>query len=417
MDRNIVYPGSIPLDTDLLSVNRNVMVGLGFLAQAVLGVNTVVDGLLCQPTSPTSMTVVVGPGSITQFGPVDAMAYGSLSADTSDLIIKMGINTSSTSFALTAPSSAGQSVNYLLEAAFLELDSDPVVLPYYNAANPAQTFSGPSNSGSAQNTLRTQRVQLQLKPGVPANTGSQITPAADAGWIGLYQINVAYGQVQVSAFNITVVPTAPFLTWKLPALRPGFGSGVQSFASSGTFVVPVGVMQVEVEAWGGGAGSFASVPGLPSGGGSAGGYARKLVAGLIPGQQIPVTVGAGGAGGTTSGSAAGSGGTSSFGQVVSATGGSLNYLASPGQPQNGGTPPGVGVGGDVNFTGSAGQAAVINQGGLGGAAPIGGAQNSGTTGVAGIFPGGGAAGAGTGASGNTAFSGAPGASGLVVVRW
>jgi hypothetical protein len=59
----------------------------------------------------------------------------------------------------------------------------------------------------------------------------------------------------------------------------------------------------------------------------------------------------------------------------------------------------------------------MNQGGMGGAAPLGGTQNSGTTGNPGIFPGGGAAGAGTGANSNTAFDGAPGASGLVIVRW
>ena len=35
MDRNIVYPGSIPLDTDLLTINRNAMIGIGFLAKAV----------------------------------------------------------------------------------------------------------------------------------------------------------------------------------------------------------------------------------------------------------------------------------------------------------------------------------------------------------------------------------------------
>ena len=81
------------------------------------------------------------------------------------------------------------------------------------------------------------------------------------------------------------------------------------------------------------------MPGLPSGGGSGGGYARKLVTGLTPGQSLPVTVGAGGAGGTVSGAAAQPGGTSSFGQVVSATGGSLNYLASTTQPQNGGRRP------------------------------------------------------------------------------
>ncbi len=57
MDRILVYPGSIPLDTDMLNTNRNTMVALGYLAQAILGGNTVVDGLVCSPTAPASMTV------------------------------------------------------------------------------------------------------------------------------------------------------------------------------------------------------------------------------------------------------------------------------------------------------------------------------------------------------------------------
>lgn len=417
MDRNIVYPSSIPLDTDILSINRNTMIGLGYLIQAVLGTNIVADGLVCQPTNPASMTVIVGPGSITQLAPIDILAYGSSPADPNDPVMKMGINTGSTNYSLSAPTSAGQSINYLVEASFQEIDSNPIVLPYYNASNPAQSFSGPSNSGSAQNTVRTQRVQLQLKPGVPGNSGAQVTPVADNGCIGLYQITVSYGQSQITSANIAVIPTAPFLGWKLPMLRPGVASGVQSFASTGNFVVPAGVTQVEVEVWGGGSGSYASVSGLPSGGGSGGGYARKLVTGLMPGNIVPVLVGAGGAGGSTGGTAAGPGGTSSFGQFVNATGGGLNYLATTSAPENGATPPGVGVGGDVNFVGSAGQAGILNQGGMGGAPAIGGSQNSGTTGNTGSFPGGGAAGAGTGATGNTAFNGAPGGGGLVVVRW
>jgi len=417
MDRNIVYPGSIPLDTDLLSINLNTMIGIGFLAQAVLGTNAVADGLVCQPTTPSSMSVTVGPGSLTQFGPVDVLAYGSFPADTADSIVKMGIITGTTTFTLTAPSSAGQSINYLVEASFVESDLNPVILPYYNASNPAQAFSGPGNSGTAQNTLRAQRVQLQVKSGLPAATGTQVTPPADSGWIGLYQISVAFGQTVIVGSNISVIATAPFISWKLPALRPGVASGVQSFISSGNFVVPAGVTQVEVELWGGGSGSFASLPGLPSGGGSGGGYARKLLTGLLPGQVIPIVVGLGGAGGTTAGAPASAGAASSFGQFVSATGGSLNSQATPAAPGNGGSPPGIGVGGDVNFLGSAGQAGISNQGGLGGAAPIGGTQNSGGAGNAGIFPGGGAAGAGTGANLNTAFNGGPGAGGLVVVRW
>ncbi len=417
MDRNIVYPSSIPLDTDILSINRNAMTALGFLIQAVLGTTTVADGLVCQPTSPASMRVNVGPGSITQLAPVDVLTYGSMPADPTDLIMKMGINLAPTTYSLTAPTIAGQTISYLVQASFQETDGNPVVLPYYNASNPAQSFSGPSNSASAQNTVRRQQVQLQIKPGVAGNTGSQITPSADNGWIGLYQISVSYGQTQITAANIAVLPTAPFLSWKLPTLRPGVASGVMSFTSTGNFIVPPTVTQVEVEVWGGGSGSFASVPGLPSGGGAGGGYARKLVTGLTPGSVIAVTIGSGGAGGSTGGAPAGPGGTSSFGQFVNATGGGLNYLATPSAPENGATPPGIGVGGDVNFIGSAGQAGIMNQGGMGGASPIGGAQNSGTTGNAGSFPGGGAAGAGTGAAGNTAFNGAPGGGGLVVVRW
>jgi len=421
MDRNIVYPGSIPLDTDLLSVNRNAMIALGYLAQAVFGITPIVDGLACTPTLPPSMSVTVGPGTITQLAVIDALPYGSLPADTTDPMLKMGINIEPVGFVLTAPSTSGQSANYLIEAAFQESDVNPVVLPYYNAASPSQPYSGPANSGTAQNTLRTQTVQLQMKAGTPAATGAQLTPPVDNGWIGLYVVTVTYGQTSISAANIAILPTAPFIPWKLPLLRPGFGSGVQSFTQSGAFTVPAGVTQVEVEVWGGGSGSFASIAGMPtyggSGGGSGGGYARKRITGLIPGQSIAVVVAAGGTGGTLQGDAATSGGTSSFGSYVSATGGSLNEVATASSPQLGATPAGIGIGGDVNLTGSAGQSAALNMGGMGGGAPMGGSQNSGTTGVPGAFPGGGAAGAGTGANGTTPYTGAAGASGLVIVRW
>lgn len=421
MDRILVYPGSIPLDTDILSLNRNTMIALGYLAQAVFGNNPIVDGLACSVTSPPSLSISVGPGAISQMTVVDTLPYGSLAADTTDPLLKIGVNTAPVNFTLIAPTNSGQSTNYLIEAAFQESDIDPVILPYYNASAPSQPFSGPGNSGTAQNTCRTQTVQLQLKAGAPALSGTQTTPPVDNGWIGLYVITVAYGQTAVTLDNVVTLATAPFISWKLPFLRPGFASGVQNFTSSSSFIVPAGVYQVEVEVWGGGSGSYASVSGTPigigSGGGSGGGYARKRITGLIPGQAIPVVIGAGGAAGTTAGATPTAGGTSSFGSYVSATGGSLNYLATLANPQNGATPAGVGVGGDVNLAGSAGQAALLNQGGMGGAAPMGGGQNSGTTGVGGTFPGGGAAGAGTGANSTTPYAGAAGAPGLVVVRW
>ena len=417
MDRNLVYPGSIPLDTDLLSVNRNAMVALGYLARAVLGADPVVDGLVCSPTSPPSLGVVVGPGSITRLDVLDAIDYGSLQADMNTPLVKMGLNLSPTVFNLVTPTTSGYSANYLIQAAFQEADANPIVLPYYNPTNPSQPFSGPTNSGLQQNTLRTQRVELQLKAGAAALTGSQVTPPVDNGWFGLYVVTVSYGQSAIGPSNIAVLPAAPFMSFKLPSLRPGFGSGVLSYTASGTFTVPAGVTQVEVELWGGGSGSFASVAGLASGGGSGGGYARKRITGLAPGQQIAVTTGSGGSAGIVDGATPSAGGTTSFGSFVTATGGSLNYLATATSPQNGATPPGIGVGGDINISGSAGQAAMMNQGGLGGAAPMGGAQNSGTTGNPGTFPGGGASGAGTGANSATPYNGAVGGGGLLVVRW
>lgn len=417
MDRNIVYPGAIPLDIDILSVNRNTMIALGFLMRATIGTQIAVDGLACTPTLPTSMSVQIGPGSLTQVGVVDLTPYGSLSADTVDPLVKMGVNLASQYFTLQAPSSSGSSINYLIEACFQESDESLAVLPYYNAASPSQPYSGPTNSGLAQATLRGQYVQLQLTSGVPSLTGTQLTPAADPGWIGLYVITVGYGQTAIAPNSITILPTAPFIGWKLPNLRPGFGSGVQSFLSNDTFVVPLGVSQIEVELWGGGSGSFASVTTSSSGGGSGGGYTRKRIQGVIPGQLIPVTIGSGGVAGTVLGGAAGAGGATSFGQFVSATGGSINYLASVGNPQYGATPPGIGINGDLNLMGSAGQAGVLNQGGMGGGAPMGGSQNSGTTGVRGTTPGGGASGAGTGANSATPYAGATGGGGLVIVRW
>ena len=236
MDRMIIYPGAIPLDTDLLNVQRGVMKGLGFLAQACLGSGPVIDGFACAPTVPASLAVTVGPGSITVLAEVDPNPYGSLAADTANLV-KMGIVETGTSFTLTAPTVSGQSVNYLIEAAFLEEDSVPVVLPYYNAANPSQAFAGAANSGSSQNTQRLQTVALELKAGAASNTGTQATPSVDPGYVAVAVVTVSAGQTAINANNIAVPASAPFLGFKLPQLQ--FGS---SIARSGWQRLPTGLL-------------------------------------------------------------------------------------------------------------------------------------------------------------------------------
>jgi hypothetical protein len=414
VDRQIVFPGSIPLDTDILSLQRNTMVALGYLAQATLGSTPLVDGLVCSPTAPASLTISVGPGSIAVPTVIDANAFGSLPADGTDPLIKMGVNITATNFTLTAPATSGQSINYLLQANLLESDASPVVLPYYNAANPAQPFSGPNNDGAAQNTQRLQRVQLQLKPGAPANAGSQITPPIDSGWVGLYVVTVNFGQTQISASSIATLPSAPFVQFKLGGLAPGF-SRIVSFTSSSTFVVPNGVTRVKVRMCGGGGGGGAGANNQGGGGGGAGGYAENVFP-VTPGQSIAVTIGVGGNGGVSGGAASGNGGTTSFGALMSATGGNGGVNAT--SFASGGS-PGLGSGGALVLAGgfgSDGNAGTVTFAGNGGASAFGGGGRAASAGGF-VQQNGQAPGSGAGACYLVAENGGIGAPGIVIVEY
>ena len=202
MDRQMVYPGQIPLETDLLNSNKNAMLALAKLCQAVLGTAQTVHGFACTPTSPASMSVVVGPGEVYSLQNVDGSAYSSLAADTAHQIVKQGMVLDPTSLSLTAPSTPGYSVNYLIQVAYTDVDSGNVVLPYYNSANPAQAFSGAGNNGQAQPTVRKGAVTLQSKVGVAATTGTQTTPAPDSGFTGLWVVTLANGQAAITTANI-----------------------------------------------------------------------------------------------------------------------------------------------------------------------------------------------------------------------
>ena len=419
MDRQIVYPASIPLDTDFLTQNRSAMVALGALAQAVLGTATIVDGLACQPTSPASLSATVGAGSVTQFGAVDALSYGSLGADTTDQIVKMGVNLQPTTFTLSAPATPGQSVIYLIEATFSEADATPVVLPYVNAANPAQPYSGPNNSGTAQNTQRIERVQLQLKAGAAANTGTEVAPAIDSGWSGLYLITVNNGQSVVTAANIVVHPASPFVNFKLPALTPGFSRRL-AYAETTTFTVPLGVSLIRATVIGGGGGGGGSNGSYAAAGGGAGGFASGTFA-VTPGSVIAITVGTGGGGGG-SGASGGNGTESSFGAFCVAYGGEGGQFQTT-QSTFGGA-GGNASGGELAGSGgcgSDGQNGTTVIGGNGGASMLGGGGRASTAtgGSTNLSINGQAPGSGGGGIYNStgAAAGGSGANGLVVLEY
>lgn len=222
MDRVTIYPGAIPLETDLLSTNKNVMVAIAKLSAAMFGTGTIANGFAVTPTSPASLQVLVAAGEVYSLQNVDGTAYSSIAADTAHQIMKQGISLDTVTLSCAAPTTSGQSINYLIQAAYQDVDATPVVLPYYNATNPSQAYSGPNNTGVAQYTARNGAVVLSAKAGVSATTGSQVTPSPDSGYVGLCVITVAYAQTTITSANIARYSAAPLLpAGVLPAIQAG----------------------------------------------------------------------------------------------------------------------------------------------------------------------------------------------------
>ena len=95
--------------------------------------------------------------------------------------------------------------------------------------------------------------------------------------------------------------------------------GTQQFDSSGIFTVPNGVNLLRVTLWGAGGGGACSDGNGPGCGGGAGGCSIAWV-NVASGEQIVVTIGAGGVAGVSQGSG-GNGGDSYFGSYLYAGGG------------------------------------------------------------------------------------------------
>jgi len=192
------------------------------------------------------------------------------------------------------------------------------------------------------------------------------------------------------------------------------GTRCQVFTASGVFVAPPRVYTVYITMCGGGGGG-----GRGSGyygGGGAQCWIKQPVS-VTPGDSITVTVGAGGTGKTSSDGNGTAGGASSFGSLLSASGGASASGAAGGDG---------GIAGQVNFVGSITDATdtyyKISRAGSGGGCILGcgghGGSNygktSGSTLTAYGNPGGKYGGGGAGAIGANASDGAPG---IVIVEW
>jgi hypothetical protein len=432
LDRQIVYPAAIPLETDLLNTNKAVQLALGQFAQDVLGTSTIFSGLACVPNSPAAMNVVVQPGAAYAQAALDSTAYSSLAAD-SFVTQKQGILKTSTTFNTPAPTTAGQSINYLISAAFVEGDTNLTVLPYYNAANPSQAYAGPNNTGASQATTRQCTIQLTLTAGTPATTGSQTTPATPNGQSALYVVTVAYGATTVIAGNIAKASGAPFLSASLLAqiqAIPTTGRllNVQTFTASGTYTPTAGTTKVRITCVGGGAsGGGAAVTTASQyavgAGGGAGAYCVSITAvSNVSGSAI--TVGAGGASASSSGNSGGATSVGSFCSAAGGFGGSVGLAVSSPVVSAGGA-GGLTVSGTYNYWGVGGSGSpgiAFGTGnyisGTGGACFLSaGAPANTTAGQGNTANGYGAGGAGASSSGGSAAQASgPGHAGIVIIE-
>jgi len=144
-----------------------------------------------------------------------------------------------------------------------------------------------------------------------------------------------------------------------PSGYPGqsfFGqNNTRAFMRSSTFVVPPGVSTIRVRVHGaGGSGACTTSTNMNqcATGGAGGGFAMKVIA-TSPGTSYAVTVGTGGAS-VASLNNGNAGGTSSFGSILTCTGGAgglstSSSIANSAASAAGGT----GTGGDVNYSGGA----------------------------------------------------------------
>ncbi|MCO4875782.1 hypothetical protein VOI32_15605 [Paraburkholderia caribensis] len=227
------------METDLLQSNKNTFISIGHVLQDMIGTSTLFSGLGCVPTAPAGMTVNVNPGRAYSLQATDTGPWSSLLADATPLM-KQGILLAAQNFSCPAPSTAGFSINYLIQGAFQEVDGGSAVLPYYNAANPSQAFSGPNGTGTSNTTYRDNTVQLQLKAGVAATTGSQITPTPDSGFTGLWVVTVPFGASTITSGNISQYAGAPFLPASLLAMIQQAG---------GSYAVATGTANAHVAAF------------------------------------------------------------------------------------------------------------------------------------------------------------------------
>jgi hypothetical protein len=320
----------------------------------------------------------------------------------------------------------------------------------------AVSFAAPAASGTILSSTGTTadpsfQSASALNLGVTTGTLAQFSATTSAQLAGVISDETGTGSLVFatgSAINptstgATTRGTGAFTTLSANSTVSGIGLiGVQAFTSSGTYTPDAGTQAVIIEVVGGGGGgggcpATSSTQNCIAGSGQAGSYTKVyLTSGFTGG--ISVGVGAAGAAGTAGANSGSAGGTTTFGSVISCSGGA---------PGNGGSAFTSTVPGVAGTTGTSGVTCTVSSGtvlasvlgasyisqslgaagtavsGNGGSSPIGAGGNwqasvaSSHAGVSATGPGGAGSGAASTNSGAASAGGAGAIGGVIIYEF
>ena len=223
MDRRIAYALQEVLEDDVLRGQLHAYIGLAQLSVDVLGAGPLASGLKCTPAA--GLAVQLSPGALYSQAAQDTTAYSSVAANTR-VLLKQAVLAAAQALSTPAPTTAGQSIVYLIEAQLQETDVEPTLLPFLNVSDPAIALQGPGGANTLLPVTRRDLCALQAKAGASAATGTQVAPAVDAGWVPLYTVTVAFGATFIAPANIAIAQGAPFLTLTLPQVAAAIAAAV-----------------------------------------------------------------------------------------------------------------------------------------------------------------------------------------------
>jgi hypothetical protein len=211
MTRRITYFNELASSLFAIEDEQNRMIEDSAIAQSILGTATQFSGFDCTPNSPADLTVLVEGGTVFKMLETNTTAYGTaptqLPIDT-NLILKSGTTTDTTELTITPPGTPGNSRNDVVQISLVEIDGDPESVPFWNGV----TNNVPNNPlFQTLNVLRETLPVISIKQGVSAPTGTQVTPAPDAGFAGAWVVTTANGQTTITSGDITEYPNAPFI--------------------------------------------------------------------------------------------------------------------------------------------------------------------------------------------------------------